>query len=449
MAIREKIKQLLGAEAAPGRARRNKEAAPQQAARDMIPEIERLLDSLTRLSAEKRTILSGRLNMVGLQRIRAMIGDDWPRVAARAQDIALRAIQRSCGSDDIYSRYDELAFIIVFGNLTPEQAQLRCHEISEEIGRKLLGDRFSADACEVSTAVVESDGSLLFSASSKADLLDRLLQQGEADDASAVEPDKADEAELVFPTMDAAEALASISIRYRPMWNARHKAIANYLALPEASIYGRVQSDGMLRIEYDSILTPVEFDSHVARSALAAFGPAIAQGQRVLMSWPVHFETLATRKSRQEYLEVYRTVPDAMRQLLILELEGLPEGVPQSRLLDVTTAIRPVCRRFVFRVAPEFRNFGALAGMGTDGVGLNLAGSPADDTRRIATLNAFAAEAAKVRLRCYVHGLSSRAQALAALVAGFEWIDGEAVEKALDLPGSMMRFDLDDLYRAV
>lgn len=448
MAIREKIKQLFGTDAAPGRAR-PKGGAALQVAQDMAPELDRLIESLTRLSAEKRTILSGRLNMVGLQNIRAMIGDDWPRIAARAQDIALRAIQKSCGPDDIYSRYDELAFIILFGNLTPEQAQLRCHEISEEIGRKLLGERFSAEACEVSTAVVESDGSLLFSASTKADLLGRLLQQDEADDVPAAEPDSAEEAEISFPTMDAAGALASIRLRYRPMWNVRHKAIANYLALPEASVYGRVQSDGMLRIEYDSILTPVEFDSHVARSALAAFGPSVAQGQRVLMSWPVHFETLATRKSRQDYLEVYRTVPDALRQLLILELEGLPEGVPQSRLLDVTTAIRPICRRFVFRVAPELRNFSALAGMGTDGVGLNLAGSPTDDTRRIATLNAFAVEAAKVRLRCYVHGLSSRAQALAALVAGFEWIDGEAVEKTLDLPGPMMRFDLDDLYRAV
>ncbi|HEX6957915.1 MAG TPA: hypothetical protein VF194_08015 [Ferrovibrio sp.] len=55
--------------------------------------------------------------------------------------------------------------------------------------------------------------------------------------------------------------------------------------------------------------------------------------------------------------------------------------------------------------------------------------------------------AAPADLRSYVLGLPNPAQVLAAMAAGFEWVNGVMVEPPVDLPGPMMRFDLNDLYR--
>lgn len=418
------------------------------------------LNRLDRILQQRRSVLSGNIHLIGLQKIRQHLGEsEWQRVARRAQDITQKAIQRNCGPDDVFSRYDELSFIIIFSALTVEQAQLRCHEIAEEIGRKLLGENFVAEATEVSTGVVETDGSLVFSAVNKQDLMKRLMA-GKAESGSSTSGPAASEAEAADPYSDAempdfsfaqydkTAALASIRVMYRPMWNLRLKVIANYFASASGdNIFGKRIWDTDLRQEFAGSLSAAEFDIFVARHALRDLSNGIAQGNRVLLCWPVHFETLAGRSSRNAYIQLCREIPDAVRKLLVFELDGLPEGAPQSRLIDIRSALSPFCRSLLVRLPPDFRNFGQMANMGLGAVGFSLSGHQASDDHRIQLMNDFVERATQAGLRCYVHGVANRAQALAAMAAGFEWIDGEAVERPSDLPGVMMRFSIADLYR--
>lgn len=404
---------------------------------------------LNQLLLQQRSILSGNIHLVGLSKIRERLGDEWPRIADRAQDVAQKVLQRMCRPTDVFTRYDELSFIIIFSDLSLDQAQLRCHEIGEEIGRRLLGENFAAEANDVSTGVFESDGSLVFSSVNKEELIQRLT--GAAVNAPVQEESAAPEAEMpdfAFAQIDRAKALASMEVMYRPMWNLRHKAIANYLATAGAvNVFGDRLWDTALRREYDGILSTAEFDIFIARRALRDMAANVAQGQKVLLGWPIHFETLASRAGRQAYVELCRMIPDAVRQLLVLELDGMPEGTPQSRLLEIIAVIKPFCRGQNVRVPWTFRNFGQMTGASLNGVGFDLAAAPRGDAERIKILNEFAAAADKVGLRYYAHGLNSRSQALAALTAGYEWIDGDAVNRLTDLPGQMTRFNIGDLYR--
>ncbi|HEX6958820.1 MAG TPA: hypothetical protein VF194_12610 [Ferrovibrio sp.] len=407
---------------------------------------------LNRLLLQQRSILSGNIHLVGLSKIRERLGDEWPRIADRAQDVAQKVIQRMCRPTDVYTRYDDLSFIIIFSDLTVDQAQLRCHEIGEEIGRRLLGENFAAEANDVSTGVFESDGSLVFSAVDKEELIQRLT--GSAANATTAEQPVAElEAgapDFSFAQIDRAKALASMEVMYRPMWNLRHKVIANYFATVGAvNVFGDRLWDTALRREYEGVLSTAEFDIFIARRALRDMAANVAQGQKILLGWPIHFETLASRTGRLAYLDLCRTIPDAVRQLLVLELDGMPEGTPQSRLLEIIAVIKPFCRGQNVRVPWMFRNFGQMTGAGLNGVGFDLAATPRGDAERIRILNEFAAAAGKVGLRYYVHGLNTRAQALAALAAGYEWINGDAVNRLTDLPGKMARFNVEDLYRGL
>jgi hypothetical protein len=417
-------------------------------------------ERLNRILWQRRSILSGNIHLVGLQKIRVRLGAEWPRISDRAQDVAQKTIQRFCKPDDIFTRYDELSFLIIFSDLSVEQAQLRCHEIGEEIGRRLLGDNFATEATEVSTGVFETDGSLIFNAVSKDELLRRLLPPDATAapaaamaDASATERGETSSEGLPdfsFAQVDRTKALASMDVMYRPMWNLRHKAIANYFVTAGAvNVFGDQLWDTNLRREFGDILSPAEFDIYVARRALRDMAANVAQGQKMLLCWPVHFETIAGRIGRQAYIGLCRDIPDAVRQLLIFELDGLPEGTPQSRLLDVLSVLRPFCRGQIVRVPWAFRQFSQMTGTGLNGIGFDLAAAPRGDAERIRILEDFAAAASKIGFRCYAHGLNSRAQALAAMAAGYEWINGEAVEHMVALPGPMMRFNLDDLYRGI
>lgn len=430
-------------------------AAPvgRAAARDgTARETEDFTDRLNRMLWQRRSILSGNIHLVGLQKVRDRLGEEWPRISDRAQDVALKVLQRFCRADDIFTRYDDLSFLIIFSDLSLDQAQLRCHEIGEEIGRRLLGENFAVEATEISTGVFETDGSLIFNVVDKDDLLQRLMAEKQADTTAAPEREAADEGlpDFSFAQIDKTKALASMELMYRPMWNLRHKAIANYFATAGAhNVFGDRLWDTALRQEYDGVLSSAEFDIFIARRALRDMAAGVAQGQKVLLCWPIHFETIAARLGRQAYIELCREIPDAMRQLLIFEIDGIPEGTPQSRLLDVLAVLKPFSRGQIVRVPWNFRQFGQMTGTGLSSIGFDLSAAPRGDAERIRIMNEFAAAAAKTGLRCYAHGLNSRSQALAALAAGFEWINGEAVERLVDLPGRMMRFNIDDLYRGI
>jgi hypothetical protein len=424
---------------------------PEKLAGDFIARLSRVL-------GERRSVLSGNINLVGLGAVREKLGVEWPRYAARAQNVADHCIRNAIGSEDIHFRYDELRFLIVFGTLNRDQAQARCLKIAEEIARRLLGEKFEESAAQVETCVVEADGTLVFSALTKEDLLQRLT----GGDAAAREASGADAPEsgggeggengmpdFSFAKIDKAKALSLIRIVYRPVWSLKQKAITTYFAAPTAmNVFGRLLEDTELRHEYAKTVSSVEFDIFLARAALTGLANLVGKGHRVLLCWPVDFETIATRQSRETYLAQCREIPDAVRQLLVLEVDRLPRGAPQSRIVECVSALRPFCRSVFVRIQPELRRLAPVAGAGAGAVGF---ASPRqmDDAQCMRLMNEFAEQSAKLGLRSYVRGLIGRPQVLGAIAAGIDYIDGPIVYHEGDLPGPMRRFDIDEIYRDV
>ncbi len=435
------------------------------------------LNRLAQMLGEQRTVLSGNINLVGLHGVRAKLGDDWPRHAERAQLVAQACIRQALALDDIFLRYDDLRFLIVFAKLSREQAQAKCLEIGAEIGRRLLGENFGAEAARVETGVFESDGSLIFSSLTRESLLERLTgvvaanaSNAGAPPASAApsafaaafdETDKAGQAEappmpdFSFAQIDKTKALASMRILYRAMWDHRRQAITTYFATPAAAnVFGRIVQDDDLRREYAEVLPPVEFDIFVSRCVLRDMAELIGQGKRVLLCWPVDYETLAARNGRQAFIDLCRDIPPSVRQLLMFEFCGLPEGAPQSRVLDIVSALKPYCRAVYLRVKPGFRNFAMLAQSGVIGAGFALPpygnqpgmGNAEGGLASTKVMGDFARDCARCNLRSYVHGLTLRSQVQAALSAGIDYIDGPAVDRPTDLPGPMRHFNLDEIY---
>ena len=424
--------------------------APVMIGNQMPTELDDFTDRLNRMLWERRAILSGNIHLVGLSRIRERVGDEWPRIADRAQDIAQKAIQRVCGPGDVFTRYDDFSYLIIFASLTREQAQLRCVEIAEDIGRRLLGENFLTEAAEVRTGVFETDGTLVFNAVDKQDLVNHLVEhtkQAKTTDEDDAEPD-GDDTSLAAFRLDKTQVLGSLKVLYQPMWNPRHRAIAGYFATASAeNVFGKQLWDDAIRSEFGGILSPAELDLHVTRTAVHSVTRHMSHGTRILAGWPVHFETLATRASREAYIRLCREIPETIRQLLIFELVGQPDGVPASRIVEVVGVLRSFCRSVMVRVPADFRRFDIFQGANIGAVGCSLSGSQVPDAQAIAQISRFAENASRTGQRIYVHGLNSRPQLLAAVAAGYDWIDGPAVQLPGEQLGSMRRFDLGNIYQ--
>lgn len=424
--------------------------APATHGSQMPAELASFGERLNRMLWERRAILSGNIHLVGLSRIRERVGDEWPRIAERAQDIAQKAIQRVCGPGDVFTRYDDFSYLIIFANLTREQAQLRCVEIAEDIGRRLLGDNFLTEATEVRTGVFETDGTLVFNAVDKHDLVSKLVEHTKVDkttDQNGAEPD-VDSAPAAAFQLDKTQALGALKILYQPMWHPRQRAIAGYFTTAATeNVFGKQLRDDAVRSEFCGILSPAEFDLHVTRTAIQSVTKHMYHGTCILAGWPVHFETLATRASREAYIKLCREIPETIRKLLIFELIGQPDGVPASRIVDVVGVLRSFCRSVMVRVPADFRRFDVFQGANIGGVGISLLGSQMPDGQAIAQISRFAENALRTRQGIYVHGLNSRPQILAAVAAGYDWIGGPAVRSPGEQLGNMYRYDLGNIYR--
>src|SRR5262249_44071915 len=107
----------------------------------------------------QKSLTSGRINLIGLNKVKERFGASWERVADRADRIARNTIERYLVKGDIYgSMQGGVAYVIVFAQLPDHQAKIKCALIGTEIARALLGEE-GTELLEIKTGTAQVDGS--------------------------------------------------------------------------------------------------------------------------------------------------------------------------------------------------------------------------------------------------------------------------------------------------
>lgn len=93
----------------------------------------------------------------------------------------------------------------------------------------------------------------------------------------------------------------------------------------------------------------------------------------------VSYETLVRQKTRQAYQQLLRAAQASENPLLILEIEGLPRGIPAGRVADIVQSVRPFARRIFVRL-PDLNAAGSYGGLlGAAGFVMSLRRNTAPD----------------------------------------------------------------------
>lgn len=415
-------------------------------------ELERHLNTLLGGNQSSQP-LAGRVNFVGLSKIREKLGHRWDRIAKRADEIASKAIERRLTDADVYTRYQELNYLIIFAQLSKEQAQLKCALIAEEITKRLLGEDVTAELLDVKTMLSALDGNAVFEDVPSVETLALKLASGEAAAAHGTvaknAPPGADEKDAWWESDPSSEAdpLAGMQLVYRPMWDVKHNAVTTYLCVPAAAgPAGRLLVGESEVSSLDDAAVIQRLDFLVQRRVITDLRKLMAAQQRMLLCMPVHFETLASHARRTKFIELcQRGIPPHGPKQLAFELTGVPPGVPVSRLLDLSSVLRRFGRGVLLRTTVDQLHFHAPSECGIVGVGFENR-HPASESRRIQEMEHFAAAAKKVGLVAYVHGLESISLTTAAIAAGFDFVDGNVVKSVVDRPETAYSFDVSDLF---
>lgn len=438
--LRRGLADLLAPEREEKRPRRHAMARAAVAAPPAPDAFEDRLKALL-LQSGQGALLSGRINFIGMQKIKERFGDDWERIADRADRIARNVIERHLAQGDIFTSVNNLTYVLVFARLTTDQAKVKCRAIADEIAMALLGEK-GGDLLEVKTAVKRIDGTLAFETIA---LTEQLCASLEA--VEALEFIEAPEAPAAPRSKN---PFANLRVVYRPIWDRSHNVVSAYLCTAQilSGDGTSVLGDAAALIE-DDMEERAQLDERLSRHALRDLAAMMREGRKLLLALPVHFETLSAAGRRRDYLAALdRGLPDGAGKYLMIEVTDVPAGAPQSRIVEITAPLRRLCRGFMLGLPIDAVDLANLKGCGAVAIGCDIARLSSSDALLMQHMNRFARAAEKVGIPSYVHGAKSLSRVVAALGAGFNYIDGSAVASPIENPRGIVDFRLDDLYRA-
>jgi PAS domain S-box-containing protein len=338
---------------------------------------------------------AGRIRLVGLDEVRAVMGDRWQGVAERAMATAEAVIKRRCGPQDSYSRADDTSFLMCFGQLSEQEASFRAAMIGREVRDRLIGQGSDPD-----TAYVRSiAASVRFPDTGKAaDSLHAVLLDGLDAQLERVERE-------ARHTLRAALAGAVCDLGRISGRNAS-EAVAMQVNLPRKLERGVIAALASLPAKESG-----DFDLDGLLLSLAAQQAitGMARGDATPLLVNVRFDVFATRPATERYFATCRRIDQRVSGHLVMMLSALPEGLPKTRQLECVNRLRPFCRGVGYHVA-ELANLAAidLSFSGTPIVSLPAHALIDQDPEKLkALLGSLHAK----RARVLIHGVASERDA--------------------------------------
>lgn len=385
------------------------------------------------------TVTTGRVQLVNLEKIRDRLGDKWEQRLQIAHKIADDVIARHLNSDDIFSSYGDLGYVIVFANLDKQQAQLKSVLIAKEIAMKMLGNDGHSGFIEVSTLAAKADGQVSFEKLPSISELVKELEKPQESGITAFE-----EMGEHLPHMS-----EDIQFIFRPIWYVKHHVISTFLCIPVRGI-----SEGSYVSSYSVLDAPkdstqiFELDVLTAMTVNKELVRAHNEQKTALFAIPVHFETLANHNRRSAYFEKCHAALKQAEDKIIFEVVGLPDGIPGSRVVDIISPLKPISRSVLARFSIDHQNFMGYHAAGIHAVGIDLFETDESEKKLIKHMGNFVEAANKSALKTYVHGVRSLSLNTAAVTSGFDYIDGYVLTSASESTEGAYFLGIEDLYKS-
>jgi len=388
-------------------------------------------------------LLPGRLVFIRANGIVQRFGPKWEAAAERAEAIAARTIERHLSlPDDAYLRLDALTYLVLFAKTPAAIASAASARIATEIAEQLLGASWGPELLTLLTVFGRiPDGlearSIPITGPSGGSLLDQILKSAEAGEQAGA----ADEDAVSDPFREA-------SVVYRPMWDVQLGVLSTYLAVPaQRTTSGELRPGTFEMLAGGDAELMARLDTIIVGRVAAELEASIAAGRTFLVGIPVHFDTLAARGSRTEFLAACDAIPTAARRLVIFELLDVPAGVPVGRLQTISSLLKGRSRAVIACVPLQTTDFSSFSEAGVLSVGTDVAQDSSGERMLIAQMHRFVAAAEKAKLHPFIHGLRTTSLTSSAVAAGFRYVDGNSVRSLVDAPQELRRYEPADLYQ--
>jgi len=162
-----------------------------------------------------------------------------------------------------------------------------------------------------------------------------------------------------------ASAKRAVQYRFTPVWDAKREVVTMYrLAL-------RQQPDDAVEPgKVPSVRDAIDTFLRVLRQAAATLKESLEAEERFLLVLPMKFEVLGSATGRTEAATALRNMAEEIRPYLVVHVVDVPPGVPQSRMSDVLSGIKPFCKAVLADAPLGMQSFAHYQNAGLNALGL-------------------------------------------------------------------------------
>lgn len=280
-------------------------------------------------------VVAGKLQLVGLAAVRESLGNKWPAMAERAFSVAERTIQRHMRPGDIFRRSTDDGFLVLFSHLSPTEAQFKADAISAEIREKLTGEipELTETAVTSFAASVEVERESLASEEAIVDSIDRRLRE----ERQRVETASIDALTAGFRTT---KAISSSIVN-----DQGSPAPLSVVRLPAAMREAANTLQSLGRNNYE-----IETETFLLAGAGERVMAGLSRSNAALVMAPVRFSTLSQARDLEIWLKVVRTLGDAAKQKVVVEIKEIPPEVAATRLSDLVMRLSSLFKSIAFEI---------------------------------------------------------------------------------------------------
>lgn len=366
----------------------------------------------------------GSLQILDLGRVKARLGRRWGELFPKVLLNVEGCIAHRLGPDELYLVVDDTTVWILALGERRADVDRRGQLIAADITERLLGVLPGGCAVGVRTLPFDFDEGLRVVAGIRG-LSERVRAQTR----------RLAEAEAQAFARHAHE----LSVFFRPILSLKTATIVGY------RIFARLPGPGgvLLRPEAacpDKALGSfdVALDSWLAGRIAEQLARPDATSERSLLVLPVHFDTLADRTRREEWLmRLNGALPGTARRLAV-EILDLPPGTPRARITDLSKGIESRAGHLLLRCPAEAALVREVAGPPVRALSVHAGDLDPADAADANGLANFVRGCREAGLRSLAVQVGSAAQARRIRAAGFDYLAGDACLPPLRAPGRVV-----------
>lgn len=452
-------------------------------------EIETLCE---KLFEQKDMITSGKLNFIGLDKVKKRFGKSWEGIKPIVFETADSVIRKYMEKGDLFIRYREDIYLIIFARASHEEAHIKAALIAEEIRRHMFEDEreefqnisVDRDVRTVKTETLRGKQNLgqtigqIFSGQidvpanerkSKPlnmEISEKTERPAEEKNVTAAPPRKEAPPEKKMPHVEVIEVETyQKSLRqpekvieekyepefvYMPVWDVKRSYLSTYICVLDNNGDGLTNPFDAHKESYAELShsQKLEHDKAVLKNVIKDLKILDGKGQDIFICCPVHYETLIRDSNFTKYRFACQSIPEKLQNKLFFIVFDCPAKVHKSTLAKFAGPLKNYCRFFCAEVPfGEEIDFVSYRSAGFDSVGINLPPLEKETALLVKELEVFARHAKKNYIPfIFALGVLSTDIISSVIFVDYEFSAGAAIHTHVHKPDIAYKFKYQDLF---